>query len=179
MINLEKIYDVLFFVIQAHQGQKMIHPVGVDYSAHFFGVTLTAITFAKNENVNMDIVVAVSLLHDTIEDTNVSFEEIESKFGKEIAEGVLALTKNKNLPKEMRMSDCLNRILQLNKKEIALVKLADRCFNTRCKVDCWTSEKQQAYLEEAKDICDKIGFYCEPLKNQILKNIEKLKNNIL
>lgn len=176
MINLEDFYDVLFFAINAHKGQKMICPSGgVDYSAHFFGVTMTAINFAKNENVDMNLVVSVALLHDTIEDTKVSFEDIESNFGKEIAEGVLALTKDENLEKKLQMKDCLNRILKLNKKEIALVKLADRCFNTRCRVDCWSQEKQQAYIEESREICDKIGFYCVPLKNKILENIEKIK----
>ncbi len=114
-------------------------------------------------------------LHDTIEDTNITYQELENNFGKNVADGVLALTKNEIIEKEHQMGDSLNRILKLNKKEIAIVKLADRCFNTRCKVESWSNEKQKAYILEAEQICKKIGFYCEPLKNKILENISKIK----
>lgn len=173
-MNLEKFYKSLFFAVRAHQGQKMKYPNDVDYSAHIFGVALTAFEFAKEEKLNMDLVVNIALLHDTIEDTDVTYEDIEIKFGKEIADGVFALTKNDNLPKDEQMEDCLNRILKLNKKEVAIVKLADRCFNTRCKVENWSEEKQKQYINEAKNICNKIGFYCPKLKDQILKNIKNI-----
>lgn len=176
MMNLEKFYNALLFAIRAHQGQKMKFPSDVDYSAHIFGVALTTFEFAKDENVNMDLVVSVALLHDTIEDTGVTYEDIKREFSKEIADGVLALTKNEALPKEQQMEDCLNRILRLDKKEIAIVKLADRCFNTRCRVENWSVEKQEKYINEAINICDKIGFYCLPLKNKILANISKIKD---
>lgn len=126
----------------------------------------------------MDLIVALALLHDTIEDTNTTYVDIVSRFGEEIANGVLALTKNERLKKDIQMEDCLNRILKLNKKEVAIVKLADRCFNTRCKVKNWSIEKGKKYLEEAIVICDRIGFYCLPLKKQILKNVEKLRQEL-
>ncbi len=173
-MNLEKFYDALFFAMREHQGQKMKFPSDVDYSAHIFGVTITAFEFAKEENVDLDLVISIALLHDTIEDTSVTYEDIENKFGKEIADGVLALTKNEKLPKEDQMEDCLNRILKLNKKEVAIVKLADRCFNTRCRVENWSKEKQEKYIIEAINICNRIGFYCPKLKDQILKNIENV-----
>ncbi len=174
-MNLERFYDVLFFALRAHQGQKMKFPSDMDYSAHLFGVAFIALNFSKDNDVDLNQVVSIALLHDTIEDTDVTYEEVEIRFGKEIADGVLALTKNENLPKEFQMEDCLNRILKLNKKEVAIVKLADRCFNTRCRVENWSLEKQEKYINEAKNICDKIGFYCLPLKNEILNNIEKLE----
>lgn len=172
MFDLEKIYDAIFFAIRAHQGQKMKQPCDVDYSGHFFGVALTALNFIENENIDKDLVLEVALLHDVLEDTEVTFEELKNSFGDEVAQGVLVLTKDKILPKELQMEDCLKRILALNKKEYAVVKLADRCFNTRGKVDSWSKEKQQDYFNEAKLICDKIGFYCLPLKNKILENIK-------
>lgn len=174
-MNLERFYNTLFFALRAHQGQKMKFPSDVDYSAHLFGVAFTALNFSKDMDVDFDQLVSVALLHDTIEDTDVTYEDIEIGFGKEIADDVLALTKNETLPKDLQMEDCLNRILKLNKKEVAIVKLADRCFNTRCRVENWSIEKQERYINEAKNICDKIGFYCLPLKNKILKNIEKLE----
>ena len=175
MIDLERVNRAIFFAVKAHEGQKMKFPSDVDYSAHIFGVALTALNFAENEKVDKNLILMVALLHDVLEDTNVSYEEIKDAFGEEVAEGVSALTKNGDISKKLQMEDCLNRILLLKKKEVAIVKLADRCFNTRCRVGNWSAEKQNKYLIEAKTICEKIGFYCPPLKNKILENISKIQ----
>lgn len=175
MFNLDKIYKALFFAVKAHEGQKMKQPSNVDYTAHIFGVALTALNYIEKENVDKSLVVIVALLHDVLEDTSVSYDEIKNVFGIDVANGVIALTKNENLPYEDQMEDSLNRIINLNKKEIAIVKLADRCFNTRCKVENWSTERQIEYYIEAKKICDKIGFYCAPLQNKILENIANWK----
>lgn len=171
MWNNEKINEVLFFAIKAHQNQKMKYPADMPYSAHIVGVALTALNYAEND-VDKEFMLQVALLHDTLEDTDVTFEELKDKFGVKVAQGVFALTKNESLSKDKQMSDCLERILQLNFKEVAIVKLADRCFNTRCVVPIWSNEKQDYYKNEAKMICDKLGKFCEPLKNKILENIK-------
>lgn len=172
MWNNEKVNDALLFAINAHKNQEMYFPEGTPYSAHIIGVALTALNFAENEKVDKELVIKVALLHDTIEDTGVTFEELKNKFGIKVAQGVLALTKNETLAKEEQMPECLERILKLNCKEVALVKLADRCFNTRCVVPSWTKEKQEFYKRESQLICDKLGNFCEPLKNKILENIK-------
>lgn len=171
MWDYEKVNEALFFALKAHKDQKMKYPSHVPYSAHIFGVALTALNFMQNENVDQTLVLLFALLHDTLEDTAVEYDELEQKFGTKVARGVLALTKNETIDKEKQMDDCIDRILSLNMKEVGIVKLADRCFNTRNKVETWTKEKQQKYLSESRSICDKIGFYCEPLKNKILENI--------
>lgn len=171
MWNYEKVNEALFFAMKAHENQKMKYPSDVPYSAHIFGVALTALNYIQDENVDQTLVLLIALLHDTLEDTAVKYDDLKEKFGTKVADGVLALTKNAKIDKEKQMEDCLNRILSLNVKEVAIVKLADRCFNTRNKVETWTKEKQQNYVSEAKLICDKIGFYSEPLKNKILENI--------
>jgi GTP diphosphokinase / guanosine-3',5'-bis(diphosphate) 3'-diphosphatase len=52
-----------------------------------------------------------ALFHDSIEDTNTSYNDIKNDFGKEVADGVLALTKNFDLPtKSEQMKDSLQRI---------------------------------------------------------------------
>ena len=175
MFDLESVWDVIIFAVRAHRGQEMKCPVKTDYTAHIFGVALTALDFAESENVDKDLIVKVALLHDTIEDTSVCYDELLGLFGKDVADGVWALTKDETLPKEKQMQNSLDKILKLNKKEVAIVKLADRCFNTRCKVDSWNDEKQQEYLIEARFICDKIGFYSLPLRDKILDNVHKLE----
>lgn len=54
-------------------------------------------------------------LHDILEDTHITVEELANEFGNEVATGVLALTKRDVLPKEDQMSDCISRIKQCEK----------------------------------------------------------------
>jgi len=78
----------------------------------------------------------------------VTYNDLESTFGKEIADGVQALTKNKKLPKEARLKDSLNRIIQ-QPKEIWMVKMADRITNLQQPPTHWSKEKIKNYYEEA------------------------------
>lgn len=173
MWNNNLINKALFFATKHHKGQEMPNPRNMPYSAHFTGVALYAIKYAsKIENIDWDLLVAVSLMHDTLEDTNATYEEISQNFGTKIADGVLALTKNPNLPKEKQMEDSLKRILK-QPKEIAVVKMADRMFNMKDHVPSWDSERLKEYQEEAKLICKYLGFVNPDLEQDLIEEIEK------
>ncbi|MCH5717111.1 hypothetical protein MKP07_13310 [Niabella hibiscisoli] len=100
---------------------------------------------------NITLAVQVALLHDTIEDTPTSYEELSKIFSEEIAAGVLALTKNEALPKAEQMPDSLKRIKALP-KEIWAVKLADRITNLQKPPELWNASKKSSYLDEAVSI---------------------------
>ena len=90
-----------------------------------------------------------ALLHDTLEDTKVTYDELLSTFGKAVADGVLALTKNESLAtKQEQMIDSLNRI-KMQPMEVWMVKLADRITNLSAPPFYWTKEKKISYREEA------------------------------
>ena len=113
MWNKELVNKAIFFATEKHNGQSMKHPTNMPYSAHFTGVTLNAIKYAINSNRgdwDWDLLVCSAILHDTLEDTNATYEEIEEEFGKSIADGVLALTKNNILPKDEKMKDSVKRL---------------------------------------------------------------------
>lgn len=173
MWNSKLVGDAILFAEQKHNGQKMKYPEDVSYSAHVFGVTMIAVKYASQmKNVNMDLLVCSAILHDTLEDTSATYEDIEKQFGKQIAEGVLALTKNKNLPKEEQMKDCIEKIKKCP-KEIAVVKMSDRMFNIRCRVPSWDKEKQEAYKDEAEFICENLGYANAKMKQdfeELIKN---------
>jgi guanosine-3',5'-bis(diphosphate) 3'-pyrophosphohydrolase len=98
----------------------------------------------------------VALLHDTNEDTSTTSDELEEYFGEEIATAVLALSKDKNLPKDQRIGDSLNRIKKLP-YEVWAVKLADRITNLQPPPSHWTTEKRRKYLEESRLILKALG----------------------
>lgn len=173
MWNNKLINEALFFAISKHNGQIMKHPQNMPYSAHIVGVALTAMGYAKDmvTKIDFELLICCALLHDTLEDTETNFDELKSYFGENIANGVLALTKNEMLPKEEQMSDSILRI-KAQPIEIAIVKLADRIFNMRDVVPTWSLEKLISYKNEAQLICDSLGYACNQMKVDLQNEID-------
>ena len=76
------------------------------------------------------IVILAALLHDTVEDTDTTFEEIEQEFGKDVRKVVEEVTDDKNLPRDKR------KALQIknapgSSDRAKLVKLSDKLYNLR------------------------------------------------
>ena len=106
---------------------------------------------------NLDLAVQCGLLHDVLEDTGTTFDEVSTRFGPAVAAGVQALTKNAQLAtSEAKMADSLARI-RLQPKEIWAVKLADRISNLYHPPFYWSAEKMASYQEEARIILDALG----------------------
>lgn len=108
----------------------------------------------------------------TLEDTNTTFEELELEFGLDVAEGVSALTKNSNLPKEEKMLDSLSRISKL-KKEVWAVKLADRITNLQKPPKTWDNLKRRKYKDEAAIILEQLKGGNAYLENRLRSKIEE------
>ncbi|RME59727.1 MAG: bifunctional (p)ppGpp synthetase/guanosine-3',5'-bis(diphosphate) 3'-pyrophosphohydrolase [Caldilineae bacterium] len=146
------------FAAQAHQGQTV---TGSDlpYIVHVAGVAAEVMTaLARGADVaEPDLAVQCALLHDVIEDTPVTHQELAQRFGQAVADGVLALSKNPNLPsRSAQMADSLARI-RLQPREIWLVKLADRITNLQPPPVHWSAQKIAAYREEAQAILETLG----------------------
>jgi guanosine-3',5'-bis(diphosphate) 3'-pyrophosphohydrolase len=75
-------------------------------------------------------VLQAALLHDTVEDTDTSFQELEERFGKAVADIVQEVTDDKALPKGERKRLQVEHAAQLS-REAKLVKLADKICNLR------------------------------------------------
>ena len=164
--------EAILFAEKKHDGQKMKFPEDVPYSAHVFGVTMIAAKYGLTlKDVDMNLLLCATVLHDTLEDTQTTHKELENLFGKQIADGVFALTKNKDLPKEKQMVDCIEKIKK-QPKEIAIAKMADRMFNIRCRVSSWTKEKQEHYKQEAEFICEALGYVDDGMKKDFKNLIE-------
>lgn len=103
-----------------------------------------------------DATVAAALLHDTVEDTAATTQEIEDKFGPEIAALVDGLTKIKKLDlvtKEATQAENLRKLLLAMAKDVRvlLVKLADRLHNMRT-IGHVPPEKRLRIAQETMDI---------------------------
>ncbi|RXJ87346.1 HD domain-containing protein [Arcobacter sp. CECT 8985] len=152
MFSQENYLKALNFAAVAHGEQKT--PKDLPYLTHLCSVAMEVIHATVESNMSdekADLAITCALLHDVIEDTSFTFDDIFDNFGLEVAEGVDALSKDKKLPKKQQMQDSLNRILE-QPYEIQLVKLADRITNLQEPPKHWDNEKKNDYLKEAKII---------------------------
>ena len=103
-----------------------------------------------------DATIVAALLHDTVEDTEATHQEIEEKFGKEIAALVDGLTKIKKIDlvtKEATQAENLRKLLVAMSKDVRvlMVKLADRLHNMRT-IEAVSPEKRTRVAQETMDI---------------------------
>ena len=151
-MELQSLYqEAIKFATYRHmENQQTVKGTKLPYVVHVSNVAMEIFMAALyTETFDLELAIAVALLHDTIEDTATTFEELEVQFGKEVALSVMTLTKNEALPKEQQTIDSLKRIKQM-KKEIWAVKLADRITNLQEPPDDWNKQKRHDYLEESK-----------------------------
>jgi (p)ppGpp synthase/HD superfamily hydrolase len=135
----------------AEKGQK-VPGTNLPYDVHISNVAMEILIAGFNTpSFNTAFAVQVALLHDTIEDTATDFQELENKFGIEVAKAVSALTKNETLPKDVQMQDSLNRIKALQ-PEVWSVKLSDRITNLQPPPSHWDNEKKMKYHKESQTI---------------------------
>lgn len=96
-----------------------------------------------------------ALLHDTVEDTDTTLEEIEENFGKAIRSVVAEVTDDKSLPKAKRKRLQVETAPKKS-KEAKLVKLADKLYNLRDLQGSppvgWSEERVQEYFEWAGEV---------------------------
>lgn len=102
------------------------------------------------------VTIASSLLHDVVEDTSVSIEEIEKRFGPEIAtlvDGVTKLSRLTGLSGEERQAENLRKMFIAMAKDVRVIfiKLADRLHNMRT-LSYLPVEKQKVIAKETLDI---------------------------
>ncbi len=139
------------FAARAHLGQK-VPGSEIPYVMHLSLVSMEVIAALRVEEVaDENLAVQCALLHDVIEDTEVTYEQVAAEFGERVAQGVLALTKDAALEKARQMADSLRRIRQ-QPHAVWLVKLADRISNLAPPPHYWTPEKIAGYGEEAQAI---------------------------
>ena len=137
--------------------EQMVPGTELPYLLHVTWVAMEVVAALRVEpGHDEDLVMQCALLHDTLEDTDVTYAQLKATFGLAVADGVLALSKDPTLPKEAQMADSLRRI-QLQPRAIWLVKLADRIVNLQAPPKHWSAEKIAAYREEACGILDALG----------------------
>jgi (p)ppGpp synthase/HD superfamily hydrolase len=157
--------------IKAHLGQ-LIPGSDLPYLLHLNLVSMEILAALGAETGHDgDLAVQCALLHDTIEDTDTSYQQIVSLFGVRVADGVAALSKNPELEKSQQLLDSLHRIVN-QPREIRMVKLADRITNLQAPPIHWDAAKIRRYRDEAIEIHTHLHSASPFLASRLAQKIE-------
>jgi len=143
--NIELISKAYWFAEDAHYGATRL--TGEAFITHPWNVALIVAELGMDEET-----IAAALLHDCVEDSGVSIEELRQKFGVSVASLVDGVTKLKHLsflpPREQQAENMRKMLLAMAKDvRVVIIKLADRLHNLKT-IEPLPSEKK---LETAKE----------------------------
>ena len=144
--KIERAYDL---AARAHAEQK--RATGEPYIIHPVAAAMITVQLG----MDTDTVVA-ALLHDVVEDTTVTLDEIKKEFGPDVAtmvDGVTKLSKIKFVSKEEAQAENVRKMMIAMAKDVRviIVKLADRLHNMRT-IDAKPVEKQRRTAHETMEI---------------------------
>jgi len=167
----KKFIQTYKFAARAHEGQ-CVPGTKISYVMHlsFVSIEVIAAFRLEPETHDRDLAVQCALLHDVIEDTSTTYSDVVEQFGTAVADGILALSKDKSLPARLQLSDSLRRIRE-QPQEVWMVKLADRITNLQPAPDYWTQDKKQRYKEEATEIFETLRDSSGKLAARLLQKI--------
>jgi len=147
----QMIRDAYEFILKKHEGQ--FRKSGEPYYHHLIEVAYIVAELHAGPST-----IAGALLHDVVEDTDVTIEEIEQRWGKDIAKIVDALTKIQRLKlskitsEEFEAEDHRKILIGMAKDiRVIIIKLADRLHNLRTLASL-SPERQKAISQETLDV---------------------------
>ena len=150
-----RVLSAATFAAERHRDQRRKANDASPYINH----PLALASLLAERGVHDPTVLMAALLHDTVEDTATTFEEIERSFGREVADIVREVTDDKALSKGERKRLQIEHAAGLS-RPAKLVKLADKICNLRDVLASppadWTLPRKRAYFDWAKDVVDRM-----------------------
>lgn len=152
--NTVLLVKALEFAATKHKDQRRKDAEASPYINH--PIALVKILCVERGVTDIEVLCA-ALLHDTIEDTETTAEELELFFGKSIASIVMEVTDDKSLSKEDRKQLQIEHAHHASEKA-KLVKITDKIANLRDILNRppanWPIERKQKYFDWAKQVVD-------------------------
>lgn len=164
--DFDKITEAYEYAYQAHDGQ--MRQSGEPYITHPLAVAQILVELGMDTET-----ICAGLLHDVVEDTASTVEDIKKRFGEDVAlmvDGVTKLTKLSYSTKEQRQAENVRKMLLAMAKDVRviIVKLADRLHNMRTG-EYWKEYKQREKALETMEVyaplADRLGI--RPIKEEL------------
>ena len=181
MINNNELITnkALEFARKKHKGQMRKNNTPVEYITHPINVANLVKKYANNKE-NIDDLVSSAYLHDTLEDTNTTYEELICNFGNIISNLVKELTNNDVLKKEMGKTKYLSMKMANMSENALIIKLCDRLDNVSSLYDT-NKAFIDKYLRETISILNYIinNRNLNTIHLNIINDINKEVNNVI
>jgi guanosine-3',5'-bis(diphosphate) 3'-pyrophosphohydrolase len=152
--DVQALLSAIAFAADRHRNQRRKDVEASPYINHPIAL---AHLLATTGGISDIATLQAAILHDTIEDTETTYEELVEKFGREVASVVAEVTDDKALPK-LRRKELQVEHAPHKSHAAALVKLADKTCNLRDIASTppadWSVERRQEYFDWAKRVVD-------------------------
>lgn len=156
MNDLAKLIDAIAFAAAKHRDGRRKDAAASPYINHPIAL---AHLLATQGGIDDVVVLQAAILHDTIEDTKTSREELADRFGEKVASVVVEVTDDKNLPpstrKQAQIEDAPSK-----SREATLVKIADKICNLTDIANTppadWTPERKREYYDWARRVVERL-----------------------
>lgn len=178
MNNLAKFIEAASFAARKHVGQRRKGNDAAPYINHPLEVANLLANVGKVED--FDVLIA-AVLHDTVEDTETTAEEIAEKFGAAVCGYVLEVTDDKTLPKAERKQKQIEHAPHLS-HGAKQIKLCDKISNIRDVMenppDGWSDERRLEYINWGADVVAGLRGVNENLEKHFDELTESAKGKI-
>ncbi len=164
MSELNIIFKALSFAALKHRDQRRKNIEASPYINH--PIDLVNVLVNEGQVTDTDVIVA-AILHDTVEDTDTAYAELEKEFGKAIADIVNEVTDDTSLGKEKRKQQQIDRAAHAS-FQARLVKLADKICNLRDMNSAppagWDIERRREYFYWSSEVINEFRGTHEKLE---------------
>jgi (p)ppGpp synthase/HD superfamily hydrolase len=161
VLDFDLIHKAIYWAKKYHGDQ--LRKSGEPYYTHPLEVAYMISEYNLTTNV-----IVTAILHDIVEDTEVTASMILDEFGRRIEEMVDRLTRDRPDGSKLSVEEILNNAYEKNDKDVLLIKVIDRMHNMMT-IGCMSDEKQK---KEAQETLDHMMGYLINIDNKKLE--EKL-----
>ncbi|GAK53017.1 metal-dependent phosphohydrolase [Candidatus Moduliflexus flocculans] len=173
--TLSLLLKALKFAAQKHQHQHRKGGLAIPYINHLIDVTDILLNIGQVEEAET---LAAAALHDTLEDTKTTPEELEEMFGHHILSLVEEVTDDKRLPKEERKRLQIERAPRAS-FEAKQIKLADKISNVRDMIAAppagWSLQRRKEYVAWAEKVIEGVRGTNEPMERYFDEICQQVK----
>lgn len=161
---MEKLDYAILFATKAHDGQRR-KTDNVNMIFHPFTVGM----ILQRENMDEDTVIA-GILHDVVEDTKYTIEDIENIFGKSVKDKISEVTENKALEWKERKKEAIEKVRNAS-FEGKMIESADKINNLESLYDLLKEKGEDIWKKFNKPYPDQKWYYTEMYK-AVIENVE-------
>jgi GTP diphosphokinase / guanosine-3',5'-bis(diphosphate) 3'-diphosphatase len=177
-IHVDAILAAANFAARKHQGQVRKNEHASPYITHPLTV---AREISATGKVDDQSILVAAILHDTLEDTETTRDELQQHFGEDVLSIVLEVTDDKSLNKERRKQLQVIHAPQLS-YAARIIKLADKLVNCRDILHMpprdWTLVRRQEYIQWSADVLAQIRNTNPPLEAAFDKMASKAETEL-